>query len=827
MSENIDNAAFEPDGFEMPETGRISPAPDQGRVTAVLHGTEQPMPMSVSPPSFIHCDHGTPTAPWDYKDADGNVLGYICRYDPPGRKKQFCPFTLWMSKGGPLWRQKSWGKPWPLFGLDQLALRPDDPILVVEGEKKVVGLDGHGGAAALLPSHVVITSPGGAGSAKHADWSPVAGRDLVIWPDADESGATYAKEVAAQALAAGAHSVRIVDVSDLPKGFDLADDLPENLDIAARIASASDATKRYISFSSFTMDEHGLTVEVIKGRDKGAATERIWVCAPFEILGRVRDPNGSGWARLIRWHDRDGRPHEHAVGNAALHGDVAALVSQMAGKGLTVSRTGHMHLANYLNQVEVDDRLTQVRSTGWHSIHGSLCFVLLGAVIGAPAGEQVILESAHTSPYGQQGNLEQWRDSVGALVAPHGRGRLAVSIAFAGPLLYLLNAEGGGIHLVGQSSRGKTTLQRAGASVWGRGAADPGFIRSWRATANAQEGAAYLVSDTLLALDEVGVAEAKDTFTAIYQLAAGVGKSRLQRDGSPRPTHTWRAMILSTGEVPIAVKIAEDHGRKTYAGQGVRMLDIPADAGHGFGVFDNAGPHDDPSKLAEAIKLAATNAYGAAGPAFVRCLIDEGLPEVALRIRGMITDFVEAYVPANADAQVRRAAERLALIGAAGELARGWGIVPWYKGQALESAAQALEDWIALRGGSTAAEETEALAQVRRFFEAHGEARFGALGDKVDPVYSPDGPPIANRAGWRRGSGERREWLVLPEVWRTEICKGFDPTGTARLLAHKGFLRRPDKEKKFARVERTPLGSLRVYVITAAILDSPAGEEWQ
>jgi uncharacterized protein (DUF927 family) len=186
----------------------------------------------------------------------------------------------------------------------------------------------------------------------------------------------------------------------------------------------------------------------------------------------------------------------------------------------------------------------------------------------------------------------------------------------------------------------------------------------------------------------------------------------------------------------------------------------------------------------------------------------------------MSTGFVEAHVPAAADAQVRRAAERLGLIGAAGELACGWGIVPWQEGEALESARRALADWIAARGGTAAAEEAEMLAKVRGYFEAHGEARFEAIGNTAESAFSLDSRPVANRAGWRRESGEQREWLVMPEAWR-EICDGLDPTATARLLAQKGILRRPTNEKKFMRVERTPFGSKRVYVITARILDGP------
>ena len=53
------------------------------------------------------------------------------------------------------------------------------------------------------------------------------------------------------------------------------------------------------------------------------------------------------------------------------------------------------------------------------------------------------------------------------------------------------------------------------------------------------------------------------------------------------------------------------------------MLDIPADRGLGFGVFDNGGSEGDAGALARAIKSAASEAYGAAGPEFVRRIIAE------------------------------------------------------------------------------------------------------------------------------------------------------------------------------------------------------------
>jgi uncharacterized protein (DUF927 family) len=376
----------------------------------------------------------------------------------------------------------------------------------------------------------------------------------------------------------------------------------------------------------------------------------------------------------------------------------------------------------------------------------------------------------------------------------------------------LVSGEGGGLNLFGQSSRGKTTALKAAASVWGRGASDPGFVRSWRSTANAAEATAAIVTDTCLCLDEIGVAEGRDAAAAVYQLASGVGKGRAARDGSMRTPLTWRVLTLSTGEMPMAAKIAEDKQRRAYAGQAVRLLDIPADAGRGFGVFDHPGDEGDPARLAEALQQAATGAYGEAGPAFVRALVGCGLDQA----RRMVGDIVEAFVaenaPSDADGQVRRAAARLGMVAAAGELAQSFGIVPWREDEAEAAAARALRDWIGSRGGTEPAEVRSAISQVRKFFELHGETRFESADDL-------DARAVQQRAGWRRGQGDERVWFVLPEVFRSEVCHGLDPVATARILADREMLK-PDGRGKLQRSERTPGGStLRVYVITSAVFE--------
>jgi putative DNA primase/helicase len=319
-------------------------------------------------------------------------------------------------------------------------------------------------------------------------------------------------------------------------------------------------------------------------------------------------------------------------------------------------------------------------------------------------------------------------------------------------------------------------------------------------------------TDTLVAYDEIGVGEAKAISAAMYQITAGTGKARLNRNARLREAMTWRGMLLSTGEVPVGTKIAEERGGRAYAGQQVRVLDLSADVGSGCGIFDADGLDENAGDLADRITSAASQHYGVAGLAFVRQLLVDGPEEVGALVAEMITAFEQAHLPANANGQVRRAARLLGLIGAAGELAAKWDVVPWQEGRSFDAAAKALADWIAQRGGLGAAEVHDGLEQVRTYMAMYGESRFDATDDA-------DARTATTRAGWRRGSGEDRQWLILPSAWRDEICRGRNPQTIARALAERRMLLR-DSEGRFQRSERTPLGQHRVYVVTASILEA-------
>lgn len=685
-----------------------------------------------------------------------------------------------------------------VLGGSALILPGDGDVLVCEGAEDGLSL----WAATGWPVRCAL------GVAGLGEVPLPAGAAAVIVADNDKAGLEGAHKGALR-LAERGHDVKIAVP---PDGAKDANELLTKCGILAVKTMVENAEPlepgpSFVSFAPYEMTEHGLTIEIERGRGGNKTTEIISIAGPFEILGASRDADGRGWGKWLRWHDADGRIHVRHVAEAALQGDPAALCAGLASDGVRINRAHQRAFAHYLSSATVPGRVTIVARTGWHEINGRFVFVLPGETCGPCGVEKVILDSAAVGPYAARGSLKDWQDGIGKLASGHALAVLAISTALAGPLLQLAGQDGGGVHIFGGSSKGKTTLLQMAASVWGRGAT-PGYVRAWRATANGLEGAAASASDTALILDELGVADARDVAASIYGLANGAGKARAMRDGSLREPKSWRVLTLSSGEIPTETKLAEDRGRKARAGQLVRMLDIPADRGKCFGVFDHPGPTGDAGNLVKAIKHAAVTAFGAAGPEFVRRLIAEELS--GDDIRSFVADFATASIPRGADGQIDRAAQRLGLIAMAGELAISLGVVPWEQGEAREAAVWALARWIEGRGGTEPIEIRQAIEQVRLFMEQHGDARF-------EPLDRPEARPVLNRAGWRKGDGADRQWLIPSETWRSEICAGLDASMVARALAKRGMLDRASDG--FQQVRKIEGANKRVFVINSKIFD--------
>lgn len=733
---------------------------------------------------------GEPAQVWRYCDASGALLFAVCRFETEAGK-EVLPYTFGKTSGRRYWQWRAPAAPRPLYALDRLAAKPDALVIVAEGEKAADA------AAALFADHVATTSPSGASAARLADWTALRGRTVRIWPDADAPGRAYAAEVADLARAAGAADVRVVAVpDDWPPGWDLADPPPAGVDAArlrvmlAALPPPDASTMRPAAMPpGFREDADG-----IWARADDAEKPDTHVCGPLHVMAATHDGGGEDWGALLRWRDGDGRAHEWAMPRALLAGEGTDVRARLLRGGLFVgtSRKSREALATYLMRARPTARVRIVARLGWHETDGGRVFVLPARTLAPPGADAVRLQTERPEalpPVAERGTLAEWQDKVAAPAVGNSRLLLALSMAFAAPLLGVVGAESGGIHLRGPSSVGKSTAAVAAGSVWGGGGLR-GWLQRWRATDNGLEGLAGAHCDLLLTLDELGEVDPRHLSLAAYMLANGGGKARAARDGGARKSAEWRLLFLSSGEVSIADRLAEAApGRRAAAGQEVRVVDLPADAGAGFGLFEALHGAASGGAFAERIKSAAATCYGTAGPAFLAALVDD-MDGATVATRAFRSEFLELNVQPAADGQVSRVADRFALIAAGGELAAELGIVPWPPGTAAAAAARCFADWRRGRGGDGPAEIAAGLAQVRRFLEVHGEGRFRLIGEDVDAP-RPEGAERIFSAGFRRIVAGETHYFILPETWKAEVATGFDAGALAAEMVRRNFVR-PD-----------------------------------
>ena len=525
-----------------------------------------------------------------------------------------------------------------------------------------------------------------------------------------------------------------------------------------------------------------------------AEGEPVYLGPPLFVRGLTRDSDGNNWGRLLEWHDKDGRLRQWAMPDAMLYRQGGEWFSELAAAGWSGVPSMRVRIAAYLSSVSHERRFRCVERVGWFRD----AFVLPDGATGRSGGEELLFQSATvtTDLYGTAGTLDGWKEAA-ALAVGNSRLTFALCLAFAGPLLRLTGTEGGGFSLEGDSSCGKTTALQLAASVWG----GPAHVRTWRATDNGLEGVAALHNDGLLILDEIGQVGGKVLAEAAYMLANGSGKTRAGKENPLRRSLTWRLLFLSSGEVGLADKLMEA-GLRKRAGQEVRLVGVPVNREH----IARLHGLPDAGALANRIKTITAAHYGHAGRAFLQWLTRdvEASRREALALVERWTASLLTACP-DADGQVKRVARRFALCIAAGILARDRaGVLPESMDTGMMSVNACFRSWLEERGGAGASEDAAILAQVRLFIEQHGASRFQDL--------NTEQANCINRAGFRRKADGMTEYIVLSEVFRSEVVKGFSSKRAAAVLRAAGWLRVSDAKNTTKR-DMPELGRVRCYVI--------------
>ncbi len=739
------------------------------------------VPEDAPEPTFHHRTEGSASRWWAYRDAEGRLLGYIVRFDSTNEDgeptKTLRPRTFCQSSDSRReWRWHGFPKPRPLYGLDRLAARPEAPVLVTEGEKAADA------AAQLSPEYVCVSPMHGAQSPHLTDWTPIAGRRVFVWPDADAAGRDFALKVARLSKAAGAASVAIVPVpADFPAGWDLADPRPDGYDLA-RLRSLLENAQEPPAPPEERAASQG-ALGLLYGVEDGAIT---YSKRTRDGDVAVRLCNFS--ARIVRAIERDDGVEK--LGALAIEGRLASgeqlpavtvpperfgsldwVLANWAPRGAIISAGfgNRDHLRCAIQSLSgTFDRDCVYAHLGWCKIGEVHVYLHAGGAIG-PNGclEGVDVELPDTlcrfalppPPYGDELREAVRRSLLLLDVAP-----LCITAPLhAAIFAAVLGARDFTLHLAGPTGALKTALAAVAQQHFGAGL-DAGHLPgNWSSTANSLENLLFLAKDALCVVDDFAphgtTADVQRLHREADRLLRNVGnrsgRGRLRADGSLRPTRPPRGLPLSTGEdVP--------------AGQSLRARTLVLEV----------GPSDvDPDRLGKVQAAAEAGDLASAMAGFLRWLA----PQLEER-QGELRDLARAW--RERSFAHRRTADLLGSLASAHAIFRTFAIQIGALAPAeAEELGQAIDAGL-LEAGAAQAELQRGEDPVMRFFHllagalVAGEAHVEDADQKGPPQPAQPGQPDLRAAwGWevrrvRAGQSEHEE--LVPKGRRIGWARGSD-----------------------------------------------------
>ena len=523
-----------------------------------------------------------------------------------------------------------------------------------------------------------------------------------------------------------------------------------------------------------------------------------WISTPVTVAARTTNSDDGSEGRFLRLVTESGTK-EWIIPMEVFGGSGEDARRQLFGMGVIIALKKRGQFMEYLLEQRPAEVFATTCRPGWHE---SGAFVVPGRTLGS---DKVRYQASGKGQnlFSLRGDLEHWKAEVASKCEGNPILTLAIGCALAGPLLSLVGVLGGGVHLVGDSSSGKSLAQLIGSSVWG----DPGiFAASWDMTKGGLEIEASGRNDTMLPLDEIKRADPKRVQEMAYSLANGQGKGTMTREREGRAKLSWRLLALSSGERSLSEHAAIG-GNAAHAGAELRMVDVNAgtrthrafDELHGLAGAD----------FHRLLTVAVGAHHGHLGPAFVeKLLASDDRPGLLEDFAGIRASFIED------NAQAGRVADRFAVIALAGEMAIAYDLLPWTPGSALADCQLLYGEWLS-RVGSGNAEDRQILAGILDFIDKHGSSRFSDVdAPEVDAK-------VFNRAGYWEVVAGKRLYLFNKSAL-TEAAHGHGLTRVVKALEGAGAIAKHDTDRDSRKTKKYRLpagGSARLYAIDQEAMD--------
>lgn len=794
-----------------------------------------------------------PTYYFPYFNPDGSFSFYMARWPHgknPDSKKETRPYIFDTQRNK--WKSKFPTNPRLPYNLLELLARPDAVVLIVEGEKCVEA------AKILFPDYVVITSSGGANSSNSTDWSYLKDREIIISPDVDTAGKAYLSKVKNLCAKVGAKSIKelftkklgrfVIDngviierQGEVPAKYDLGDSLSDGWS-AELISSAVNDKKLFTLFSeektekivkdnrvfedeeevehpNYKLTKSGV-LYLLEYKEDGE-THQQWttLCGYLKAVCQIRDVDSNNWGLLFELIDRDHKKKEIVIHRDQLHTDKTA-IELLSNKGLKIPRIKKFYksiltcdlINDYISSCNPSRRAIGIDTVGWHGNSYILPYVDNPKNVyyiqdsSKENEEDYILQSNSATPRRliKKGTLESWQSEVGVLAKDNTVPVFSCAAALAPLLLKPLGEDGCCFHFSGSSSIGKSTALHIAASIWGMTE-----LSSFRSTDNAAESLCKNSNDGLLLMDELAQGKVEAIEQIAYLFGNGKGKARANRKGEAKAVSDFKILGISSGEIGLPAKLAEK-GKSVTAGMDVRFIDVDADMGKGFGVFDNLHGFKDGDALSKALQKRTKEHSGVVIDEFAKYLTSN-FYEVKDKAYSIINDWLSINLPPEVDGQVARVARKFALAAAAGEIAIEAKILPFNKFDAMLHSAILFKNWLDKRGGTGSQEFKRMVDRLRGIIQEGVNSRFlnADGGDENKNIKA---------AGYKKigTDGTLEEFWFNPDIFVGEVMQYRDPKVFYPQLIKGGFVIPDTKSQQNGQLKTPAKEKRRRFIIVPA-----------
>ena len=510
--------------------------------------------------------------------------------------------------------------------------------------------------------------------------------------------------------------------------------------------------------SSFTLPDsdrsypEGLYLHTSKPDGSGGFVPvNLWLASPMRLVGKTSDENGSSFGFLIEVKDGHGNWVKSVVRKRWLTNGGAEFLGALYDLGVSIDLDHKSKLVAWISKATHDLHYTVTSRCGWFGD----AFITPGTTIGNP--RIIYSPSSPVNGFVTQGGLSSWTEAT-RLARNNDAFSLALCYGFAGPLMKLAGIQGGGFHLFGDSSKGKSVITSFVSSIWGDASH---LVKSWAASRTGLELYAHAVNETCVFLDELNNANPENVGDVVYMLGNvgdvvymlgnGGGSVKGTRDRKLAAPLHWRTPVISNGErsVPDFLRM---HKKHVNTGQIGRLVDVSCDFTHG--AFNDLNGFNSLPEFIDLLMSTAEDHHGLAGIEFVKRISEqEGLGAL---IKGSMNDLTKHF-PCETNIQFR--GSRLFMLAVvAGYLASTFGIIQLTPDEILTSIKRAFVRW-SKTFATNKDETTQILENIDAFVMAHGNTRFSEL-------HPNDEDLIRDRAGWYKTtiSGTKepvRTWIFL------------------------------------------------------------------